>query len=335
MKVVPILTLLALVGSLHLVSAEPVRVRLLKADGTRPIGYIHNSNDKGIQFSLTQQDPNPVGLPHSDVKGVSFEEEGDIIGPAHYAYSRQQYEAAEQLYEKVADDYNFLWGIKREQLGNFASTARYFQIDCLRRLGRYGEIGDALNTDTGKSLEDTIAELHLPNLKLLRLWERVAAEDWDTVESKLNEYETPLAGKQAELFKVTSFRTDLAPSVVAQLSYMRAKLFEARNRKDDALLEYYSAMTLNYGSDAMLTRDAMNAALAIQSGSESLKDSYAEQKDIHSLATVYKNVYNKGEIETLYMEYLKEPAIPEAIKKQMEAAEQEAEQTAEQEAETE
>lgn len=303
-------------------AAEPARVTILKTDGKKMIGYIRNTNDKGIQFSYTEQDPQPIGVPHTDIRAVSFDEEGDIIGPARYAYSRHQWEEAEKAFREVAEEYEYLWGIKREQLGNFASEARFFQIDCLRRLGYYSELGDALATQSGQSLESTIDEVHLPKLRLLQMWSHTAAEDWDTLEAALKDYEKPMVGKQAELFDVPLFKPDLPPSEIAQLSFMRGRMFEAREKSAQALDEYYAAMTMDYGEEKILTRDAMKSALYIQSKSPTLEKSYNEQKELHSLAVFYKEAYNDGEIDALYMEYLKAPEMPEAMKKQLEAAEQ-------------
>jgi len=322
MKIAPIfLPLFALAAVLPQVQAEPARVTILKSDGKRLIGYIQNTNDKGIQFSYNETDPNPIGVPHTDIQAVSFDEESDIIGPARYAYTRQQFEQAEELFEKVANDYGYLWGIKREQLGNFASDARFYQIDCLRRMGDYSQIGAALATPTGKTLEDTVDETLVPTVKLFRMWESTAAKDWAKVEAGMKEYEQPLSGKKAELFKVPSFRDDLSPNTVAQLSYMRGLMYQAQDRKTDALNDFYRAATLDYGSERELTKEAMEHAIEIQAASETLKDSYVQKKDLRALAVIYRDAYNKGEIKSTWDEFTDEPEMPEAMKKQMEDAE--------------
>jgi len=298
-----------------------VTILQLDANGQNPIrriGFIRDTNDKGILFAYSQADPAGVGLPHAQVKGVSFTDENEIMSAARYAYSRQSFAEAEAAFKKIADEYEFLWGITREQFGNFASESRFFQIDCLRRLGRYSEIAPALQTKTGLTLDKTINEVYLPTLKLIDLWKQLAAQDWKSLQASLKEYEVPLDSKKAELLTGANFKA-VGPAILVQLHYLRGKLFESQGNKEEALRDYYRCMTLSYGSDKLLTQDAMKASLAIQAAEPGLDQSYPLQTEINALAVVYKDIYNDGKIESAYTKFVKTPEMPEAIKQQVEA----------------
>ncbi|MEM7013557.1 MAG: hypothetical protein AAF585_18955, partial [Verrucomicrobiota bacterium] len=250
--------------------AEPAAATILKTDNTRLVGFVAITNDKGLRFVYTQNDQAGIDLTHDQIRAVSFTDEGDIMGPARHAYSRSNFEDAEKLFKAVADEYEFLWGITREKLGNFASEARFYQVDCLRRLGRYAEMGPALETNTGKTLADTINENLLPQLTYFDLWGNYANENWDALAAGLKEFEQPLEGKAAELLSTPGFKKN-DPANLVQLSFMRGKLYASQDRTEDALREYYRAMVLDYGADRILTKSAMESALRLQSKQEGLE----------------------------------------------------------------
>tara|TARA_R110002096_G_scaffold147671_16_gene307685 strand:+ start:18631 stop:19674 length:1044 start_codon:yes stop_codon:yes gene_type:complete len=299
--------------------AKPAACQIALADGGRKTGFIARTNDKGILFTYSENEKGPgEQYTHQQVLAVVFTDEGDIMGPARHAYSRSNYEEAETLFKSVAEEYDNLWGISRAQRGNFASEARYFQVDCLRRLGRYAEIAPALQTNTGKSLENSLAEVYLPKLKLFHMWEKLAGGDWDALAADLKTYEQEATGDKAKLVPVPVFEAD-SPALLVQLSYMRGKVFAAKDDKENALRDFYRAVTLDYGSDPVLSQKAMDEALAIQSTDPKLKESYPQQTEIHALARVYQEGYAKGDIDIQYREFTREPEMPEAIKKQLEA----------------
>ncbi len=316
------LTLVALiVGALFPIRSEATSAacQIALADGSRKTGFIAQTNDKGIRFTYSENERGPgENYAHNQVLAVAFTDEGDIMGPARHAYSRSNFEEAEAAFKKVATDYDNLWGISREQRGNFASEARYFQIDCLRKLGRFAEIGPALETNTGKSLEAALAEVFLPKLKIFRMWQKVAAGDWDGLAASLEEYQEAPTGEQAALVPIPKFKVD-SPATLVQLAYMRGKVFAAKGDKENALRDFYRVATIDYGSDPVLSQKAMEEALAIQSVDEGIKENYPQQTEIHALARVYQEGYGKGDIPVQYREFTREPEMPEALKLQLEA----------------
>lgn len=302
-------------------SAKSAACQIALADGGRKTGFIAQTNDKGIKFTYAENQSGPgEQYSHSQVIAVAFTDEGDLMGPARHDYSRSNYEEAEKAFKTIATDYDNLWGISREQMGNFASEARFFQIDCLRKLGRFDEIGQAMATNTGKSLERALPEVFLPKLKVFKMWQQLAASDWDALAASLKEYEEPVSADKASLLPLPAFKMD-APATLVQLSYMRGKVFAAKGDKENALRDFYRAITLNYGSDPILSQKAMAEALAIQAAEPKLKESYPQQTEIHGIARVYQEVYSKGDIDVQYREFTREPEMPEAQKKQLEAEE--------------
>ncbi|MEO0444938.1 MAG: hypothetical protein AAF191_02560, partial [Verrucomicrobiota bacterium] len=180
--------------------AEPVSVTLLLDGNKRRIGFVSNTNDKALLFQMTA---NPrdrgEGIPYAQIRGVSFTNEDDLMGPGRYAYSRERYDEAATAFSEVATKYEFLWGIGRDLLGNFACEARFFHIDSLRRLGRYEEIQAAMDTPTGKAMVNAVDDIHLPALKIFTLWRDYAAKDWGALEPGLNENVGSLSGKEKDL----------------------------------------------------------------------------------------------------------------------------------------
>ncbi len=299
--------------------AKPAACQIALADGQRKTGFLALTNDKGVKFTYSENESGPgEQFTHAQILAVVFTDENDIMGPARHAYSRSNYEEAEAAFKAVATEYDNLWGISREKRGNFASEARFFQIDCLRRLGRFGEIGPAFDTNTGKSLENTLPEVYLPKLKLFKLWQEVAAENWDGLAAGLKEYEQPVPQDRAGLVPVPVFNAE-SPATLVQLAYMRGKVFAAKGDKENALRDFYRVITLDYGSDLILSQKAMDEALAIQAADEQLKENYAMKTEIHALARIYQEAYGKGQIGARFREFAIEPEMPEELRKQREA----------------
>ncbi len=300
--------------------AERARARILMSDGSRKIGYVGDTNDKGMKFHLTD---NPAdrgqAFPHSAVRGVSFDEEGDIMQPGRAAYDRERYEEAEQLFRGVAEQYQNLWGIGRDQLGNFACEARFFQIDCLRRLGRYGDIAGAFDTPTGRNLENALPEVHLPALEILELWKHYGRGNWAELESGLQTYQAPLTGGAASLLRAPSFKEDLAPSVIVQLAYLRGQLFRQKENQAAALTDFYRAATIDFGADRILASEALREALKLQTADPAIEESYALQAETHAATRVYAEAYRSGDIELAFRDYLTPPEAPDGSQSEPEA----------------
>lgn len=289
-----------------LVEAKPVAVTILMADGKRRIGFVADSNDRGLLFQATDE-PGAPGepIPFSGMRGVAFTEESDIMGQAQYAYSRLNYEDAARQFAEIAKEYENVAAIPRQLLGNFACEARYYHIDCLRRLGRYAEIPEAMKTRTGLALENGIPEVLLPSLKIFRLWGHLAVQDWDALAKGLAPYEKPLSAKEAEFLVGNPF-TNNDPGELVQLYFMRAKMLQAKQQLPEALDDFFRAALLDYGADRGLAQQALEAIITIQAAQPEPADQEAKLTQLHAPAVVLQNVYRKGELPIRFQDFAQE-----------------------------
>jgi len=294
--------------------AAAAKVTLLKTDGSRETGFVQDSNAKQILFAYT-----PTGkgqaINLSGIKSIFFQEEADILARGRSAFSQGYYEPASQIFGKIATDYEGISAVKE----NFACEARFFQLESLRRLGKYEELGALLETKSGKSIDATQNKLFGEQVKLLKIWAAFAASKWDEVKAGLKFYEVPQVG-DAKMLPVPVFKKMPKPTMI-QLSYIRGKMYEQEKKLEHALEDYYRAFTITYGNEPTLTNQAMLAALAIEAADPKLKELQTKQWQMQGLAYYYKSAVGGGAIPAEYSEYAVIPDLP--VAKPPEAEEEE------------
>ncbi len=296
--------------------AAPAKAIILRDSGDRETGFIQNSNDRQILFSVSEDTPG-AAVNLSSIKGIAFLEKAEIMAPARTAFERGQYEQAATLLGAVADEYGNLAFVP----DNFASEARFLQMECLRRLGKYQEMAALFETPSGKTFNTTLPDLFKSQLALNRLWTLYGAGNWDELKQGLSGYETPQVGK-AKMLGAPALRSMPGPEVV-QVAFLRAKLYEREDKASLALDDYSRCLTLSYGNDHRLSGEALMSAMALMAKDPALADNKAKMKELEGLSFLYKTAYGKGEVPEPYASYAGnyKPADPPAIKTVKEKAE--------------
>ncbi len=285
--------------------AAATKVTLTKTDGKRETGFIQDSNSKQILFAYTAQTKG-TAVSRASVKSIFFQEESTLMGRARQAFLQGAYEAAAKLFGKIATDYEGISALK----GNFASEARFFQMESLRRLGKYEELGALLDSKSGKTITSTQDKLFGEQIQLMKMWAAFAASKWDVVKAGLKFYEVPLVG-DAKALPAPVFKKMPKPTMI-QLAFIRGKMYEQEKKLELALEDYYRAFTITYGNEPALAKQAMLAALAIEAADPKLKDLKGKLWQLQGLAYYYKNGVGGGDIPAEYSQYARLPDIPVA-----------------------
>lgn len=286
---------------------------VLMGDNTRKRGFIRDTNKDGILFSTSEfGQPDPYywmgkgGGPGQSVQAVAFDTGNDIMRDARASFGQGNYEEAVSQFGKIADGYaNMAW-----VPDGFAAEARYYHIESLRLLNRFGEIAPLLATPTGQAIGAQLGEFYQSQHALNEIWAKVGAEDWTGVKAAVAAYEVPPVGNQ-EMLSVPVFKK-LPSREMVQLAFMRAKVFESEGEEVKALEDYYRTFTLTFGNNSDLAMPAMEAAMAIHHKNPRLGDEKYKNAliQMQSMAYLYKNAFGNGEISSEYAQYAVKPDLP-------------------------
>jgi hypothetical protein len=279
---------------------------ILMADGKRQRGFVQDSNDKGLLFTLVEGAPGTGYAWDTQVKAVAFDESDEIMREARAAYSQGKYDVAVQLLGTVADRYaNVAW-----VPNSFAAESRYYQIESLRQLGRWEEIGALLQTPAALAIPTRLPEFFQRQFKLNLLWAQLGAGQLDGVKTAVAALEKPVVG-QAKLLPSPSFQ-EMPLRELIQITYFRAKLNEAAGNLDQALADYYRTFSLTFSNQKLLADLSMKAALSIQARNPAVveKTNPMLLRQIQSLAYLYQNSFGKGEIDQAFAAFAVKPEMP-------------------------
>jgi len=203
-----------------------------------------------------------------------------LFEPPDYAvamdlFQGRDYSGARELFTKVKNLYAPVAGLEN----NPSTMSAFFEMECLRNLGDLEGLAAAL-----KKFDKTplTRENQLRQLELYLVWEAVRTENWQQVESLVNERaKSRLPGHQR-----------------AQLSYCHGLALEALERPDEAISAYHGTMISDAGASEEITRLAALRVLSI------LSERPAVKRAIRVWGTPEENTTSPG-----YMQLLEASAL--------------------------
>lgn len=285
---------------------EALRVELTYKDSRKQIGIIINANNEVISFSLQEGAP-AQNVAYTELAAIHFPDGAQITQAARKAYLSADLENAATAMGKIADAYPQAAYVP----DNFATEARFYQMDSLRRLGRYSELGKLFGTNTGKALESALGDVFDRQVGLLKLWAFYGANNFDQLGQELEAYQKPVVGDDAML-PDKLFLDDTPESDLVQLSFLRAKVHDAAGRKTQALEDYYRAFTLTQANQPNIANQAMAGAMAIHAADPEINTKESKKWQLQSVAYIYKTAFNHGEIDAAFADYAVLPELPVA-----------------------
>ncbi|MFV1994035.1 MAG: hypothetical protein ACC661_01265, partial [Verrucomicrobiales bacterium] len=237
-----LLVLLVLPGGACLSSleaqTEPIRVTIEKNNGDSTVGFLLKASERAILWKYTPESPSSNTTALAEIKEIEFDQPEDWP-VAVAAYNRADFDEAQQAFGAIADRYVEIVLLK----GNPSAEARYFQVECLRQLGKFDGIGPLLDEATVAALKGALPQLRLEQLELNGAWAAAAAEKWEIVDQLVAGYSLP-----AETHRVPEMKP-MAPSITVQLTYLRGLSTRAKDKPAAALTDFYRTFTLGFGND--------------------------------------------------------------------------------------
>ena len=292
-------------------AVKEVPVTIGKTDGSNPQGFIQNSNDQAILFS-----PNAGqrggSIPYTQIRGegldklIRFDERAEVLAEARAVFSNGDYNAAANAFGQIARNYAIILGVPQ----NFASEAFFYQLESLKRAGKYGALSELAESAAGKTIETKLGAEYQRPFEFIKLWGLLGANRMEDLKSALGKYQQPVTG-DAKLLPAPNF-VDMPVSDLAQIAYLRAKVYDAEGNKNNALDDYYRAFTLASGNDPLLSKLAMGAAMVIQKEDPRLaKEDDDAVSQMQSLAYVFAKRFGKEIMPEEIRRYAERPPMPE------------------------
>ncbi|MEX2578328.1 MAG: hypothetical protein WD342_04655 [Verrucomicrobiales bacterium] len=301
---------------------------LALTEGGNPQGYVQNANDQGVTFSTTPGGRGQL-VPYSRIRGegidklIRFDERAEQLEEPRALFAAGDYDAAAAAFGKVAKDYAIILGAPR----NFATEALFYQLESIRRSGKFGQLPPLVNSAAAKSIEKNLGEEHRRLHEFQKMLSLMAEEKTDELAEAISAYEEPVVG-DAKLLGTPNFKK-LPSSELHLLSFLRGKVYEARDEKGKALDDYYAACTLAYGNDDTITKLAMGAAMVIQKEDPLLaSENQTAVAEMQSIAFLFSKRFGRDSMPPEFEKFAVPPPVVRPSAEQQEAL-SESEPTAE------
>ncbi len=290
------------------VRETPVTIGLV--EGGNPQGYIQNANEQGVLFATASGGAGQL-LPYSRIRGegldklIRYEERTEVLGTPRALFAAGKYVEAAAAFGKVATDYAILHAAPQ----NFASEALFYQMESLRRAGQYAGLADLVKRPGAATINRVLVDSYKRPYALIQLWALFGAEDTAGLKEALAAYQEPVTG-QGELLPAPNFKK-MPANEMAQVAFLRAKVYESEGAKDKALQDYYRSFTLANGNDVLLSKLAMGAAMLIQKEDPLLAAGNSKALTrMQSIAFVFSRRFGKDSMPAEFQEFAVRPDIP-------------------------
>ncbi|MEM6278254.1 MAG: hypothetical protein AAF733_02170 [Verrucomicrobiota bacterium] len=305
------LFLLIATASLTILPAQvretPVTLGL--ESGGNPQGFVQNSNDQGILFA-TRSGGSGNLVTYDQIRGeglekvIRFQDRVETLAPARALFAAGQYTEAAAAFGQVARQYAIILNAPQ----NFATEALFYQAESLRRSGRYNLLAQVMSSPVAKTLETKLSERYQKDVEFMKLWALLGEEKFDELKSAIAAYEEPVTG-DVELLATPNF-TKQPTSHVAQLAFLRAKVYDQAGEKTKARDDYYRAFTLAYGNDPLLSQLAMGQSMLHLANDPDLeKADSTVAAEMQSLAYMFSMRFGRDSIPEQFQKYAERPAI--------------------------
>ncbi len=322
------LFVLAAIGLMPLAAQSQVRetpATIFLVQGGNPQGFIQGSNAQGVVFSPVQGQQGKT-FPFSSIKGdglnkgVRLSARSEVLANARAMFAEGKFREAAAEYGKVSDAFSALiLGIPQ----NFATEARYFQLESLRRAGAFSAMPALLETPAAKTITTHLPESFQRPHTFQKLWALYGAKDMAGLKAALERYQKPQMGQEKLL--PTPNTTDMTLYETAQIAFLRAKVYDSEGEKEKALQDYYRVFSLTSGNDPFLTKQAMGAAMVIQKNNPGLQNETNKIPllQMQSLAYIFSKQFGADSMPAAFKEFAVRPELPKPPK-----AEEKPEETA-------
>ncbi|MGB0153676.1 MAG: hypothetical protein ACPGFB_06560 [Verrucomicrobiales bacterium] len=282
------------------VKETPATVGLM--EGGNPRGYVQGANDQGVIFSTSAGSRGSL-IPYAQIRGdglnklVRLDARPEALAEPRVLFDSGSYAEAAEAFGAVARNYAIILGLPQ----NFASEALFFQAESLLRGGNYAQLAKVLDSPPAATIDSKLGEYYKKSHEYQKLWAFLGKNDVEGLRAALAAYQKPVIG-DAKLLPAPNFN-DLPAAEVAQLAFLRGKVYEADGEIDNAKDDYYRAFTLANGNKELMAKLAMGAVMLKLNEDPLLKaEDRAVMAEMQSVAYLFSKRFGSD-------------GMPDAIKK--------------------
>ncbi|MEM7698361.1 MAG: hypothetical protein AAF236_08165 [Verrucomicrobiota bacterium] len=288
-------------------------VTLFLIQGGNPQGYVSASNEQGVTFSTT---PGGAGslVEYSKMKGeglnkgIVFGERAEALGDARALFAAGDYPAAAAAFGKVARDYAIILSVPQ----NFATEAFFYQIESLRRAGQFGQMANLVNAPVAAGISTKLSEYYVDFHRYQKLWALFGQEDWAGLKTAVADYEETPSGNET-LLPTPPF-SKLPSSELAQISFLRGKVYQQAGEKEKAFQDFHRSFLLTFANDPVVSKLALAQAMLIQSQDEGIAAENAEAiKHMQALTYAFATFYGDRAVPQQFEGYNVRPEVPDLL----------------------
>ena len=217
--------------------------------------WIGDANEATILYYVREQAVNPERMPINKLQSIW------LIEPKAYAeaidlYQGRDFEAAREKFAEVRETYKPLITLP----DNHSSLAAFYEMECLRKLGKYEEITKKLDKFLPDDRKSLTRPHQLRQIELYTMWEAVHLKEWPRLERIARERVAQKAPKHQRV----------------QAAYALGLALDNQQRPLEALDAYHTAITANTGASKNIASKAALKALAIYLNDKLVKDAIEE-----------------------------------------------------------
>lgn len=259
-----------------------IRAAFMPADGARPfVGAVVAANATQIEFREPITAEETVVAAMRDFSLIFFLEPAEYV-EAMDLYEAGKYDEAKGKFKKYKDQTKVVANLP----GNYHVLAAFQELECMRQLGQFKELTEALATFPKAQLT---REYQLRQLELYVLWDAINSEAWERALTVATERE----------------KQKMPDSQLVQVYYCKALALQKLNRPDEAGVAYDMVITADAGSSTALVTKAALAKLDIYSKNADVKEAMAnwgtDQEKKGSVG--YTKLLEAGALARLYEAY--------------------------------
>lgn len=226
-------------------SAKPAPAKLIIDDTDFEDVFLVAASDTKVRFQRSEFGQSTEDMEREFIQSIYFIEP-DEFAAAKRTFDLGDYETALKQMQAVKREYRTLNNLP----GNYSSLAGFYEMECLRNLGRLTELKEArLNFDpTGLT-----RQYQREQIDLYRLWEQMADESWRSLANT--------APDLALSTRVSGLR--------AQYGYLGGMGMMNASQPIKALNSFAIAMTADGGASKKIARESAIQSLEILLADES------------------------------------------------------------------
>ncbi len=287
---------------------------LALVEGGNPQGYVTGANDQGILFATASGGAGQL-VAYERIRGegldklIRFDDRAEVLAAPRALFAAESYAEAAEAFGKVAREYALILAAPQ----NFATEALFYQIESLKRGGQYQAMAPLVNSPAAATISTKLKPVYQRLFEFQKLWAIYGQGDMAALKAAIANYEEPQTG-DAKLLKTPAFKV-LPLHELAELGFLRAKVYDSEGAKDKALDDFYRAFSLAFGNDPLLAKLAMGAAMVIHKDDPKLAaENKAAVAEMQSVAFLFSERFGKESMPADFQKYAMRPVTPRPVK---------------------